>query len=223
MKAEHRKELQTNTLADYLGRTVRSVRSGAGISWFKIFLIGVVVLGIAFVWWTIRNKNRADAENWAKIQYNDKPTLYELGNEYKDTKQGQAARFRVAFFLMWEGIKLLGTPEPGVSQQGLGAVNQAKDMYRELAEQVKDDPERLAEAKYHIFVAKEAFAILDIKSLDDAKKDLEELTKAPLASTAFGVLAKKRWAQYTNEAEFNSIRRFYAEYRTRSKTGPPGK
>src|ERR1700733_10964809 len=97
MKAEHRKELQTNTLADMLGRTVRKARSGGGLSWFKVFLVlfvGAVVLGF---FWVRSNKARENAEAWAKIEYNDGKSLEELVSDLRDTKQGQAARFTIGF------------------------------------------------------------------------------------------------------------------------------
>ena len=60
MKAEHRKELQTNTLADMLGRTVRNVRGGGtGLSWTKVLIVAVVVVGVLmFFWWKTNQTNR---------------------------------------------------------------------------------------------------------------------------------------------------------------------
>lgn len=58
MKAEHRKELQTNSLADLLGRTVRNVRGGTGLSWTKILIALVVVGGIATFFIIQRNRRK---------------------------------------------------------------------------------------------------------------------------------------------------------------------
>ena len=214
MKAEHRKELQTNTLADFLGRTVRGVRTGGGVSWYKVGLVLVVALGVLLVWWVINNKRRVNAENWAKVHYGTFQALDDLEKEQRDTKQGQAARFTLAYAFLWEGIKKMGGPE---LETGPMFIDEAIRRLAGLSEECKDDPERQGEAKYHIFVGTEAKGVKDIKQLDDAKKILEELTRGDLAKTAYGMLAKKRLDQYNNPAEYAAINTFYREYRARSQ------
>ena len=76
MKAEHRKELQTNSLADFLGRTVRNVRGGTGVSWTKILLVLAAVLVVLAVLWYFRNRRRENAELWLKLDTNTESRRY---------------------------------------------------------------------------------------------------------------------------------------------------
>jgi len=214
MKAEHRKELQTNTLADFLGRNVRKVRSGGGISWFKVF-VAVFVLTVLLGWWWVRsNRAQENAEAWAKLEYDDRKSLQDLINDSTDSKQGQAAGFYIGFGYLWEGIRLLGSGDSKFFKNGIEYIGAAVKTFDQLAEECKDDNERLAEAKYHLAVAYETLAgAIGVMFLDDAKKNFEELTKGELAATAYGMLAKKRLDQYNNPAEFDQMRIFYARFR----------
>ena|SRR5579862_772681 len=216
MKAEHRKELQTNALADLLGRTVRKARSGPSFSWFWAFIV-LIILGVGVgYWWISKNKARENAEAWARLDYNDRESLKELATEYKDTKQGQAARFTMAFGYLWDGIRLLGTGESRLVQGGVEYLQGAKQIFEQLADECKDDNELLAEAKYHLAVAQESLAGFDIKLLEDARKNYEELTKGDLASTPYGVLAKKRMDLFNNPSEYARVIIFYSGFRGQS-------
>jgi hypothetical protein len=216
MKAEHRKELQTNALADLLGRTVRKARSGPGFSWFWTFVILLILaVGLGY-WWITKNKARENSEAWARLDFNDRKSLEELATDFKDAKQGQAARFTLAFGYLWDGIRVVGTGDTKLVQGGVGYLFEATKIFGELADECKDDPERMAEAKYHLAVAQESLAGFDIKLLEDARKTYEELTKGDLAATPYGVLAKKRMDLFNNPSEYARVIIFYSGFRSQS-------
>src|SRR5437879_4308515 len=110
MKAEHRKELQTNTLADWLGRTVRGARGGTGVSWPKLGLALAGVLGVVIYFWIKGNIARNNVELWAKLQNNTFKQLAELEKENKETNQGKAASLTLAFGFLNDGVRFLGSP-----------------------------------------------------------------------------------------------------------------
>jgi hypothetical protein len=222
MKAEHRKELQTNSLADFLGRTVQGARGGTGISWFKVFVVLIVLLAVLLFFWVRSNRTRISAEAWAKIEYGDSKSLAELYSESKDTTQGQAALFTLGYGFLWDGIHQLGDLDVGRVQDGLEKVFNAAQVFDELANEVKNDNERLAEAKYHSATAYEALAAFDASNLEKAKNRYEELTKGDLAATAFGALAKKRYEQYEDIVQFANISTFYREFRQRTQGARSG-
>jgi hypothetical protein len=217
MKAEHRKELQTNTLADMLGRTVRRARSGGGLSWFKVFLVLLAVAIVLGYFWVRSNKARENSEAWAKLEYNDGKSLEELVSDFRDTKQGQAARFTIGFGYLWDGVRLIGAGDPRAVEGGNRYLIEAVTVFTQLAEECKDDNERLAEAKYHLAVALEALAgSLKVELLEEAKKNYDELSRGELATTPYGKLAKKRMELYGNPAEFAALVSFYKNFRTQS-------
>jgi hypothetical protein len=224
MKAEHRKELQTNSLADFLGRTVYKVRSGGGggFSWFKATLVLIVVAGVLIFFWRRSAIARNEAEAWAKIEFNDLKSLEELFQE--SNKQGAVAKFTLAYRLLWDTVNNVGKPGFG-SRQLVDTMN--KDgrglipFLGALAEEMKDQPERAAEAKYHIMTCYETLAAAEPAFLIKSKSSLEELSKGELGDTAYGMMAKKRLDQYNNPVEFAAIENYYKELRKRMDM--PGK
>ncbi len=218
MKAEHRKELQTNSLADMLGRTVRNVRGGAGFSWFKLGIVAVVALGIFF--WYVRSKNiaRQEAEAWAQVDYNDDPALMQLLQASGNTKQGHAAHAMLVFTKVWETVHSLGS-EKSRFQDTREILEAMKSHLNSLAEECKEDSVMAAECKYHFAVCTEALAGLadksDDKTLSEAKLLFKDLAEGELKLTAHGVLAKRRLAQYDDPVQFAAITSFYRELQMR--------
>jgi hypothetical protein len=215
MKAEHRKELQTNKLADMLGRTVRKVRSTSGIPWLKIGLAALVVGGAVLAWWLWNNKKKANSELWVDVDAGTIASLLKLADEqYKDTNQGKVARFEIAYELLWNrGIKMLGVSSLSAQQ----AIAQGLDLYEKLAKECKGDPVLEPEALYSIAVGWEALAAFDEKMLDEALKSYQELAKGDHAKSAYGQTAQKRAAQLTEPVERARIVTFYREFATRTK------
>jgi len=218
IRPEQRKELRTNTLADFLGRTVQKTRS-EGLPWTKIFL-GVLVLVVLAVGWFIwQGWGRGDPEAWAKVQQNDIRDLQELLKDYPDTTQGQVAEFTLGVGLLSRSIEqMLGLNK----QEGQQGVMEMRGHFEKLAEKCQNDPPRAAEAKFHVAVANEALATLDETFLKEAKKSLESITSdEKMKETGYGKLAEKRLAQYNNPTEMAAITKFYAEFQPRSKFAAP--
>jgi hypothetical protein len=220
MKAEHRKELQTNSLADALGRTVRGVRGGSGFSWFWFFMV-FIVLAIAFGgyrWY--KNKQNTNAENWARIDINSigqdsvgkYGTLLELLKDYPNTVQGRSAELTLYFAGIWIGMI------PNTSTfDAEGAKTYYANVKQKLT-QVADDsagyPDQVGEARYLLAVATETMAMFDAKYLDDAKAAWKDLAKPETSGTAWAILAKKRADQFDDPTERAAIARFYTDYKT---------
>src|SRR5262245_27799992 len=68
MKAEHRKELETNALAEGMGRMIRGMRERPQrrgvVIWAGVI---VVLLGLGIWWWYDRIQRDIYAEGWAKL------------------------------------------------------------------------------------------------------------------------------------------------------------
>lgn len=67
MKAEHRKELHTNYLADRLGKMYQKAGTSNSAIWWGLVLL--VALGVAYWWWTARS-SRALTAAWTSYWNN---------------------------------------------------------------------------------------------------------------------------------------------------------
>jgi hypothetical protein len=209
MKAEHRKELQTNALADRMGRMIQRMKTrpkrGTVVTWLLIaLLVGAVVL----FFWSRRNRSTENAQKWILLEAADLRTLAnELGDE-PSTPQGKAARFQIAWRSLWnEGVRAVGVA-PGFAME---RVTVAQRLYRALAEETKDDPVLGPEALYGVAVAEEALAV-EAKDTDDQihkaeKRYKDVVDKFP--TSARGKAAKKRYDELKDNDKRIEIVRFY--------------
>jgi hypothetical protein len=144
MKAEHRKELQTNELADWLGRTYQSVKSGNRNYWIG----GVIVVAVAAViGYFVYQYNTAPSASIAalmKLQTaNTVQDLEKIAQENTGTVPARTARFEVARILYQEGVRDL--PSAGRSE-AIGKLTKARGLYQQLADECRDSPVLAQEA-----------------------------------------------------------------------------
>jgi hypothetical protein len=156
MKAEHRKELQTNTLADNLGRLITGSRSMSRRT--VLVLVAIVVLGVGvFVWTMIQNNNNAmRAEAY---YYLDQGNFEDLREKViaanPESEPAKLAHFQIAWVLLWkEGIEPLAK-SPSQAKERLAF---AQGLYQRLAKDAENDPVLLAEAQYALALIEESLA-----------------------------------------------------------------
>jgi hypothetical protein len=209
MKAEHRKELETNVLADRMGRFVQNMKHRPKrriLLW--IVVVAVLVVGL-FVYVSVRKANQLEAsELWQKLEDGFPPYINELRSKDKDTNAGKAARFQFAWLAAWDKgmMELGGSPVVAMDNMALAA-----KMYDDLAKECSGDPVWEPEALYGLAVIAETRAIRAKNretSIDPAKKLYRELASA-YPDSAHGKLASKR-AQFL-EKNARQVAEFYAE------------
>jgi tetratricopeptide (TPR) repeat protein len=93
MKAEHRKELETNALANYMGTMLQKAKEGPSQ---KVLITGglivlVVVLVGVFLWYAFGSKDK-DAERW--VQWN---TITQAPNADPAPPKEEIAKLRAAY------------------------------------------------------------------------------------------------------------------------------
>lgn len=188
MKAEHRKELETNVLADRMGRLLDTVKQKPQRGTVGWVVLGVVVLVVAFLtmrWYRMQQIERSEA--WSEYYLvqitGDVRGLLEL---HRDKVPGKAIRFHLAADRLWDGVTKIGA-DPGAKEK----LQDAKNMYAELRDECEDDPVLAPEAMYGQALAEEALAIEDRKHLDRAIDYFKELVEKHPKS-AYGKLAEKR-------------------------------
>lgn len=235
MKAEERKRLETNVLADRMGRLVRDVRRGPSR---RGVLIGIAILLVASVvvgYFYLRNvRSRRQAETWQHLYHGSIASLTQgVLSEDPDKKkiQTKCAEMQLAWVQLWEqgisklfAITDLTAENPSPSGQVILSIMDAEKTYDRVYTLVQDDPVLAAEALYYLGVARETLAIRDPKNLDSARQVYQKLAESSeLANTAYGKRAKKRLDLLNDSREGQRIRAFYDRLHQAYVQSPFGK
>lgn len=219
MKAEHRKELQTNVLADRVGKMVETMKhrpKGRGALYVVLAIVAVV--GLLFVSQWRKASARANSERWFQLEDGARNYINTLIKDYPGTNPGRAARFQFAWYALWEqGVKVLGAD----SGRALKNLDVARGMYQELATEVASDPVWEPEALYHLAVIEETLAVQNRDKLTAAQKMYKDLADKHKDS-AYGKLAADRAKQLEpGSRHFEDSARFYADLQNSLKINPP--
>src|SRR5437762_12584 len=103
MKAEHRKELQTNVLADRMGRLLQRAKGRPKRSTvLTAFLVVLAILAVTFYFMTRRGRENLNSRLWAEFETGQLASLADLQKKYPTKEPGKAARFQLAWFQLWE-------------------------------------------------------------------------------------------------------------------------
>jgi hypothetical protein len=208
MKAEHRKELETNILADKMGQTMQRVKAGTRQT-VLMYFVGLLVLSIAlFIAYRWYASSTADAsEQWLKLYDGSPARLQYLSSKEGETPAGKAARLQLLWILYWEiGIKRLGTDQRGTME----LFKVVEKEYRDLAENCKDDPLFEAQAMLGQAVVVESWAVQDRSHLERAKTLYDALVQKH-GAMAEGKFAKERYDLLKDTKKLAEIRNVYDE------------
>jgi hypothetical protein len=140
MKAEHRKELQTNVLADRLGKAIQGMKEGPSRGTLLI-VGGAALIGLlAFVWWYFWSTSQAaESARWAQWDSLSTPAAldsFAQNKENQGTPQGRLARFQIARLSLLGGLSKLGSDRAGA----LESVRKAAGLYEGLANEASELP-----------------------------------------------------------------------------------
>ena len=128
MKAEHRKELQTNLLADSLGRLVKAFKSGSNVIFYGILCLIVLAAGLywGIPYFTSRATQKKSAL-WVKLDNANLPAdLDQMSNDNPNTNQALLARFEKARTLMQRGENQLFSLKVALTDKSLESLSAAK-------------------------------------------------------------------------------------------------
>lgn len=190
MKAEHRKELDTNLLADRVGKAVQRVKGSPRRAVFYYFLAAAaIVLVGGFIYRSIRQGYETTASQWISFDDGSRGNIRALSQDL-DTNVGKAAAFQICWYLYWEeGVKFLGSNPRG----GLLGVSEAAKIYSLLAEKCKGDALFEPQAMLGLAVCEETLAIQDRARLKRAAELYDALVQhEQYKSTAEGKFAQDR-------------------------------
>lgn len=207
MKAEHRKELETNALADRMGRLLGNLKEKpqrGTVFWVIGAVLAVVVVFMSLRWYRVGKDE--NSEGWYSYYVYDIKTL---NDSYQEKPQGQAIRFEAAWERLWSSMRKIGV-DPRGAKDGIG---KAKQEYEELAKEVESDPILAPEALYALAVIEETLALENRRNLDNALERYEEVVTKHKES-AYGKLAAARVEALKNETTRKEITDLYQDLST---------
>lgn len=233
MKAEHRKELETNLLADRVGRLMQRMKhrpKGRVLMYATI----VVALGIGlYVWGNMRRAaQEAIAQSWGVIDVGTRDKvdrvagftvdkrgkgLMRVDIETESSNPNKAARLEIARYYLWElGIRQLGTYRSvGMNRDVMGEtpldkIEFAALLYDAVNRDAEGQPEWKAEALYGLAVIEETMALRSLDRLKSAQQKFKELAEdEKLKETGHGKLAQARHKEIA--ARFDELSSLYSE------------
>jgi hypothetical protein len=178
MKAEHRKELQTNLLADRLGRMLQGFRGGfkvrpshtALLIWGGI--IAAIVLGMG---WKVYSNSVAKSRSaeWLRIdEASNFDDLKQIAEKDTGNSATRVVRFQLARVYLRRGMENFCSTSPDGRTSALKDLGEAAKLYGDLAGQSKDNAMLTQEALLGVGKAREA-----LNELDAAQTAYEELVK----------------------------------------------
>jgi hypothetical protein len=203
MKAEHRKELVTNSLAQTLGQTIQGLKEGPSRRTVLVLVVIGLALILYFAWhYFSASSEAADSELWVRWDNLVSPGQVDAmlkENDVADTPQGRLARFLAARSALQEGLRELGQPS-GKSQENL---KKAADLYGKLAGETGRNPLLHQEA---LLCAAQAHESLG--QYDEAKRLYGQLAQQ-YPDTPRGKDAKQqvdRLSNKDNEEDLNDLK-----------------
>ncbi|HEY7426789.1 MAG TPA: hypothetical protein VH682_21310 [Gemmataceae bacterium] len=142
MKAEHRKELMTNTLANRLGEAIQGIKEGPSRGTILILgAIGLILL-LVFIWrYFATSAEESDSARWLKWDSLTSPEQLKSFADNKEVQghvQGRLARLAEARRALYDGLRNLG--DHGFRAKAQEDIRKAAELYDKLADELSDKP-----------------------------------------------------------------------------------
>jgi tetratricopeptide (TPR) repeat protein len=197
MKAEQRKELQSNTLAQTISHTLEGLKEGPSRGTVLFLVVLALVLVLIFTWrYFLHAARETDSGRWLQwddITSQDQLTKFMDDKELQGTTQGRLARFLAARQALSEGLENLG--QKGIfKENAVKKLQTARELYTKLVDETADRPLLHEEALLNAGRTYESLG--QYKEALGYYKQLAD--KYP--NTARGKTAAKRVAQLTDPA-----------------------
>jgi len=207
MKAEQRKEMETNTLADRMGRVMQRVKTSPRRTFLTYFIVTVALLIALWVGYRWYYKDVAERSlQWLKLYDGSANFIQDLAKD-SDTYSGKAALFQIAWELYWlDGVKMMASDKVGAMK----SLKRSVDLYGQLAEKCKDDKVFEPQALLGRAVAQETRAVENRDHLKKAKEYYEELT-TKYEKSAEAEFARKRLEILKDDAKRQDLAATYKE------------
>jgi hypothetical protein len=223
MKAEHRKELQTNALADRMGRLIQRARQGPSRATVVTVVLVILLVGAVFFFlWRRSSSIQREATRWLDFDLGPYPKYlagqnqvpvshYEyLLDQAPGTPQARGAAAQLAWEKLYDrGIKsLLARPLEAVH-----SIKDAKKEYERLLPDVEKDDVLGPEVRYALAVAEESLAVEDPETHLKRAIRLYKAVVDEHPKSAHAKQATARLKQLKDAEQYHRIEAFYVDLR----------
>ncbi|HEY7156628.1 MAG TPA: hypothetical protein VH575_21850 [Gemmataceae bacterium] len=142
MKAEHRKELVTNTLANRLGEAIQGMKEGPSRS-TVLFLVAIGLILLLILVWRYFSSSAEESASARWLQWDNLASPEQLkkfaeNKEAQEHTPGRLARLAEARRALYDGLRNLG--DTVGRAEALKNIRSAADLYGKLANELADKP-----------------------------------------------------------------------------------
>jgi tetratricopeptide (TPR) repeat protein len=215
MKAEHRKELMTNTLADQLGHALQNIKEGPSRGTMVFVIVVAVILLLGMVWMFLaRSREESESTRWLRWDNLGSPAQLTAFLDDKDAQEhlpGRLARFEEARRLLLEGTRGLGSAN---RTQATTDLKKAAELYDQLTGECTDRPLLHQQALMGAARAHESLG-----EYDPARKLYQKLADV-YPTTIFGKDAKQQVARLDSKEQQADLEALRKEFNSPPVTTP---
>jgi hypothetical protein len=208
MKAEHRKELMTNTLANRLGEAIQGMKEGPSRG-TMLFLgaIGLILL-LVLVWrFFATSAEESDSARWLRWDNLASPEQLKSFADNKEIQghmQGRLARLEEARRALYDGLRDLG--DPAVRAKAQENIRRAAELYDKLADELSDKASLHQQALMGAAKAHESLG-----EIEPAHEYYQQLTQK-YANTYLGEEAAKQIERLNGAKQSGELKALGEEY-----------
>jgi hypothetical protein len=209
MKAEHRKELETNALADRVGRVMQGMKQKPQkrtMLW--LVLAGVVIIVVWLFYRKSDVQRMENANSWAVFEDGRQKGLASLVARDPTSNAAKAAEFEIYYGELRNMLRYLAT-SPKEALKGLDSLD---EIYGKLAEECKDDKVLLPEALFARAVIAET-RIIKPEENWQAALDAYKVVADNHKDSALGKKAQKRVDILSNKDKRDEVLKVYQDLR----------
>jgi tetratricopeptide (TPR) repeat protein len=177
MKADHRKQLEKNELADRLAHWWKGTGETRSSSTFWVVLGAIVLIAVLFFAWRYYSETQEIKRStvWKQIeQATNVEELQGIVEANRGTTVGRAAKAELARVLLNDGLNNL--PTEIKREKAIADIDRARGLYTELIQESKGDVVLQPEAM--VAAAKAEEALIAIPKKDNASESRGNLDKA---------------------------------------------
>lgn len=145
MKADERKELETNSLAAGVRKLVDRSKTGRLVNPYVLAVVLAAVLGIGLWWYLSSEGKKVASHQWAELvqllRTNSLTNLEDFAKSNQNTAAARAARLNAARIQLGaEGIGKLNLRDRDARAKAVDNVEKAREDLLKLADEYKGDP-----------------------------------------------------------------------------------
>lgn len=217
MKAEHRKELETNVLADRVGRALKGFKEAPSRG-TVLTLVAIIVVAVLYIVWSLvsQHSKNTNSELWERWYALATPTeLATFAKEHDKTLPGRLAQFRSARIDLAQGLADFGNPLQ--RKQALDKLRLAAKTYEGLIDESSALPLLQQEAMLNAGKAYET-----LEDVEKAKSLYQRLVRdIPVAPDKQPPLAVKEATASLQRLETTGVRDLEMLKKLAKETGKP--